>query len=328
MDEYVERLYTALTDALRRSRPRPFEAPVTVAEIYQELVPYRVVRASLGFEMNADYEHAVLQLLAGAGGLTRLEPESAAAELREELSMPNPNVGLFRKFAGCDVWIAAPADPDADEEAFEPESVEDPDPWAEAASAGTSDSVRLGDGHELAASDGGRSSEEDRPVPSRDDRTANDASVPSSADRRDDRTADDASTPKSPGPGTNVEDAPAPKSAGNREGGHTLSAPTSPGGRDQSASPVQPGWTEHPGAARDREASAPHDAPAGFSAPDAVLRCEFCEGRLPTGRIVRFCPHCGADQMRRPCVACGQALEREWRYCVACGAPQPEPGAA
>lgn len=296
MDVYVERLYTALTDALRRNRPRPFEAPVTVAEIYQELVPYRVVRASLGFEMNADYEHAVLQLLAGAGGLTRLEPESAAAELREELSMPNPNVGLFRKFAGCDVWIAAPADADADEEAFEPESVEDPDPWAEAASAGASDSVRLGDDHELAESDGGRSSDEDRPVPSRDDRTADDAS--------------------------------APKSAGNREGGHTLSAPTSPGGRDQSASPVQPGRTEHAGAARDREASASQDAPAGISARDAVLRCEFCEGRLPTGRIVRFCPHCGADQMRRPCVACGQALEREWRYCVTCGAPQPEPGAA
>lgn len=224
MDVYVERLYTALTDALRRSRPRPFEAPVTVAEIYQELVPYRVVRASLGFEMNADYEHAVLQLLAGAGGLTRLEPESAAAELRAELSMPNPNVGLFRKFAGCDVWIAAPADPDTGEAALGPEVIEQLGPWADAASSGAGDSVRLGDDHEPAASDR-RSSEH--------------------VASRDALTADDASTPKSAGPGTNVDDASAARSAGNREGGHTTSAPTSPGGRDQSAGSSQAGWTKH-----------------------------------------------------------------------------------
>jgi len=110
MDVYVERLHAALTDALRRSRSRPFDEPVTVAEIHQDLVPYRAVRSAIGFEMNADYEHALSQLLSGVDGLAHLEPEAAAAEMREELATPNPNVGIFRKFAECRVWIVPTAD--------------------------------------------------------------------------------------------------------------------------------------------------------------------------------------------------------------------------
>jgi hypothetical protein len=104
----LERIHATLADVLQR-RPQAFEAPVTVAEIYQDLVPYRAVRAELGFDMNADYEHTLLRLLAGEGELARLEPEEARQELREELDSPNPNVGLFRKFAGCDVFIVRPA---------------------------------------------------------------------------------------------------------------------------------------------------------------------------------------------------------------------------
>jgi hypothetical protein len=125
MDAYVEKLYAALTDALRQGRSRPFSAPVTVAEIYQDLVPYRVVRSTIGFEMNADYEHALLELLAGSADYARLEPEEAAEELRAELSSPNPNVGLFRKFAACDVWIADPGTPPEEAERFAPEPTDD-----------------------------------------------------------------------------------------------------------------------------------------------------------------------------------------------------------
>lgn len=104
-DQLVQRLHGLLAQALLRSRPRPFDSPVTVAEIYQDLVPYRDVRTALGFQMNADYEHTLLRLLAGEGELARLEPAEARDELRGELDTPNPNVGLFRKFAGCDVWV-------------------------------------------------------------------------------------------------------------------------------------------------------------------------------------------------------------------------------
>jgi hypothetical protein len=104
-DQLVERLHGVLSQALQHNRPRPFDSPVTVAEIYQDLVPYRSVRTALGFQMNADYEHTLLRLLAGEHGLARLEPAEARDELRSELGTPNPNVGLFRKFAACDVWV-------------------------------------------------------------------------------------------------------------------------------------------------------------------------------------------------------------------------------
>lgn len=107
--ESVERLYLRLADSLQRNRRDAFTAPVTVAEIYQELVPYRAVRSEVGFGMNADYEHALLRLLSGEGGYARLEPGDAASAILTELQSPNPNVGLYRTYAGCDVWIAKPA---------------------------------------------------------------------------------------------------------------------------------------------------------------------------------------------------------------------------
>jgi hypothetical protein len=105
----VQQLYLRLAHTLRTSRHDAFTAPVTVAEIYQELVPYRLVRAETGFDMNADYEHALLRLLAGEGECVRLEPPSAREAISAELRSPNPNVGLYRDFAGCDVWVVEPA---------------------------------------------------------------------------------------------------------------------------------------------------------------------------------------------------------------------------
>lgn len=112
IDEMLLRLHAALANAITHSQGRSFATPLTVAELYQDLVPYRDVRGPLGFDMNADYEHTLLRLLSGEAGLARLEPAEAREELRLELESPNPNVGLFRKFAACDVWIQAP-DPDA-----------------------------------------------------------------------------------------------------------------------------------------------------------------------------------------------------------------------
>jgi hypothetical protein len=103
--EPVERLYQRLTDALLQARAEPFTAPVTVAEIYQELVPYRLVRGEIGFSMNADYEHALLRLLGGEGEWVQLEPASAREVILRELQSPNPNVSIYRDYAGCDAWV-------------------------------------------------------------------------------------------------------------------------------------------------------------------------------------------------------------------------------
>src|SRR5215211_4230002 len=99
----VTQLYERLTEALQRTRREPFNVPVTVAEIFQELVPYRLVRAEIGFDMNADYEHALLRLLGGEGECVRIEPAQVAEEIRRELRSANPNLSIYRNYATCDV---------------------------------------------------------------------------------------------------------------------------------------------------------------------------------------------------------------------------------
>jgi len=249
MDAYVERLHAALTDALRRGRPRPFAEPVTVAEIYQDLVPYRAVRSTIGFEMNADYEHALLQLLSGIDGLAQLEPESAATELREELGTPNPNVGLYRKFATCSVYVAPPADAAAGDTV--------------GAGTGTGTGTGTGAGRTVAAP----------------------SAASQGGPRRDPRP--------SPGPRQENE----PHSAAPRSNVSAAARAVAPPSR------VSTG-------------------------PGTATRCGFCDAELPAGRNVRFCPRCGRDLPRSLCGSCGEALESGWRYCVSCGAPQTDGGAA
>lgn len=108
--DVVARLYDELIEALREKEEGASSDHwrVTVAEIYQDLVPYRRARTSLGVEMNADYEHALLRLLAGEGDRVRLEPVEARGELESTLQTSNPDVTLYRKFAACDVQISAP----------------------------------------------------------------------------------------------------------------------------------------------------------------------------------------------------------------------------
>ncbi len=106
MDDVVERLYQALVDELQRRDHSP-RLPVKVAGIYDDLVPYAKVRSLLGVEVKADYEHALLRLLAGEGDRLRLEPEDARDELRREVAAPYPVVDLFRKFSASDVWVLA-----------------------------------------------------------------------------------------------------------------------------------------------------------------------------------------------------------------------------
>ena len=47
--------------------------------------------------------------------------------------------------------------------------------------------------------------------------------------------------------------------------------------------------------------------------------CRFCSGRLPDGKLIRFCPRCGVDQTKRQCPACSTELDTTWRFCVTCG---------
>ncbi len=299
MDELVDQLHACLAEALLRSRREPFVTPVTVAEIYQDLVPYRTVRSRLGFEMNADYEHTLLRLLAGEGSHARLEPREAREELQAELETPNPNVGLFRKFAACDVWIAAPREGGG----VGPGEVEPADAtpaeavYGDAASAvaATSDpeseSARVPDDRSGArdpsawhhASGAGRSAWDEPAVAGGawDDMDAPELLL-------DDEVVDDA----------DIVDAILYK--------------------------IPPAMLRP-----DEAVASTLDSQNGRAAmPNASSQCGFCDSNLPSGRAVKFCPFCGADQTMRPCSACGEALANGWRFCIACGTQTTVPAPA
>jgi hypothetical protein len=101
----LERFHRTLLEEIQTHRPEYLTGPFTVAEIYQNLVPYGSHRDKLGVQMNGDYEDALLRLLAGEGGYLILESEHALRDLREELRTPNPNTGLYREYAAVDVRL-------------------------------------------------------------------------------------------------------------------------------------------------------------------------------------------------------------------------------
>ena len=82
-----------------------------------------------------------------------------------------------------------------------------------------------------------------------------------------------------------------------------------------------------------RTSGAPRTSGTTASAPAAPARrpsrpitvraageaCPPCQGALPAGRQISFCPHCGQDLTVQHCPACGSELEHEWKFCVTCG---------
>ncbi len=68
--------------------------------------------------------------------------------------------------------------------------------------------------------------------------------------------------------------------------------------------------------------AASEPSPRRMARPIAVAEdehCSFCNGELPAGRQIVFCPHCGQDLTIVHCPACGSELERGWKFCVTCG---------
>lgn len=64
------------------------------------------------------------------------------------------------------------------------------------------------------------------------------------------------------------------------------------------------------------------DHEMGESSEPAAGGCRSCGAELPARDGLRFCPACGANQDRWPCPACGETVERGWRFCAMCGKGQ------
>jgi len=221
----LERFHRALVEEIQTQRPEYLTGPFTVAEIYQNLVPYGSHRDRIGVRMNGDYEDALLRLLAGEGDYLVLESEPALRDLRAELGTANPNTGLYREYAAVDVRL---------------------------------NQAQL----DLAFVAAG----EDR------DMAAEMSMVMGSAQP------------------TSVADlAPAEAAA-------------------EAISIVPPGVDVFQ-----------YRASQG-SAPVVASSCQWCRAELPVRDNLNFCPFCGTDLKVVPCQQCGEELEPQWRFCIACGA--------
>ncbi len=65
-----------------------------------------------------------------------------------------------------------------------------------------------------------------------------------------------------------------------------------------------------------QEPYAPPEAKAASGQGDG---CPQCDQPFPDGRVVLFCPSCGANVSVRECASCGTPLELAWKFCITCG---------
>jgi hypothetical protein len=257
--DVLRRFHRALVRELQ-AQGGTLDTPFTVAEIYQNLVPYRTHRDELSVEMNADYEHALLRLLGGEGDFLTIESRTARQEIQDELASPNPNTGLFRDFAAADVRL----NPHLLDEALMELSSQEGEMTAEEAP------VEQAEGTE----DVGVSQAEDHGVGEGEE--------------------EEAEALDSPGLAPEVsEDMTAAAEAEGEEGSW---------GDDL----VEGEKSVEAGAAEEEDRS-PFEA------------CPWCRENLPQRGGVKFCPFCGSNVQLVPCPTCGEELELNWRFCIACG---------
>ena len=99
------RLFAALVREIRTKWPEYLDSRFTVAEIYQNLIPWRSHRNAMDIATSAEYEQALLRLLAGEGDYLALESQAARQEIQAELEARFPNTGLYRDFAAVGVRL-------------------------------------------------------------------------------------------------------------------------------------------------------------------------------------------------------------------------------
>jgi len=280
----LDRSHQVLLQEISESRPEYLTKPFTVAEIYQNLVPYRSHRDRIGVEMNGDYEDILLRLLAGEGDYLVLDSEVARREIHEELESPNPNTGLFRDFAAADVRL---------------------NPNRTLAGAGEM-------GGEL-ATEGLEENEGAFPVEIAAEESEFGVDIAELKPDEGDREAEDGDDAETAPPGGDgvighinlaevgslVPDPPAEEPGELRE-------PVA------AADPEESEDTEH---SEEPEGSEPHGG-SDQSGPSAR---QWCRQELPSRELLNFCPFCGSDMRLFPCPQCGEELEPCWQVYVSCG---------
>ena len=284
--DVLQRFLEALVQQIAATRPEYLTGPFTVAEIYQDLVPYRSHRDLIGVEMNGDYEEALARLLSGEGDYLLLDSEVARRELQEELAGPNPNTALFREFAAVDVRLhpsRVPLGAGAESEVRAEDSEVDA---IDADEAGESAEDWYG---ELEAEFGAELEAELE--------TELDAELEAELELE--------------GPGEMHQPPLDERADGRSEPGRSTSEGGVVGHIETSTAPPLVSLSEQ--AAEGADSTAPDPS-------DGVTVCHWCREALPGRDSIHFCPFCGSDLRPSPCRECGEAMEARWQFCASCGA--------
>jgi hypothetical protein len=104
----IDQMFRVLVRTLRTKQPALLTAPFTVAELYQQILPYRHYRRELALETNQEYEITLMELLSGARGYLDVD-EQLRDELGKELKSPSPEPSRVREFADAHVAISSAA---------------------------------------------------------------------------------------------------------------------------------------------------------------------------------------------------------------------------
>lgn len=303
----VDRLYDALVEEVTETRPELLHESFTVAEIYQNLVPYRTHRERVGAEMNGDYEHALLRLLAGEGDYVNLESDVARSRLEEELNSIHPDTGVYRNFAACEVRFR----PDRLEDRGIPLDLGGPTEGAEA----DEKPVDTGDaedeiGTEAESGTGSGAGEQDETPAAESDATE--------AGEEGDAEGEPPAEPFVATAGTfNGADRPGEES----EDGSEEPAADRPTEEELDAElrAAMEGAGEVHGGESEVTSHTVEAMDEGSSEDALPETCLWCRESLPDRDDLQFCPYCGSSVDVRPCPECGAEVESDWIFCIACG---------
>ena len=107
MDD-LDRVFQRLVQNIKSRSPEQLTLPFTVAELYEQLIPYRHNRRELGIETNQDYEVAIMRLLSGERDYI-VGDDAMQDSLKQEVASQSPDTGAFREFATTQISISPAA---------------------------------------------------------------------------------------------------------------------------------------------------------------------------------------------------------------------------
>src|SRR3982751_5993769 len=122
MMDALDRTFRHLLQTIQARYPAYLTQPFEVAELYQNILPYRHHRRELGLETNQDYELVLLQLLSGARDYLVVN-EEMRERLGREGAFPTPAPGTFGEFSTAQFALSPAAVRRFQSGAVEPEPV-------------------------------------------------------------------------------------------------------------------------------------------------------------------------------------------------------------